>query len=291
MCEFLPVQRDRVAQFFKESLGHLLGLTGQASDLAQQGLLLGVQVFGDDHLHQHVLVTPPAATYIGHALAGEPKRLSVLRSGRDGDLHRAVQGRNLDPVAEGRLDHVDAELVNDALVAPRQVRVRLDAQHHIQVAWRPAPGAGLALAADADLRTGVHTGRYPHSEPAGDGGATLPSALRAWVLQEPARAAARWAGDLRHDRAEDRLLGAPDLPRAATAWARIRAGARLRAAPGTAIAGREARDVDLLFDSGERLLERNRHVVAEVVSSIRPLPPRAPAAAEERVEDVGKRHV
>src|SRR4029077_9576872 len=124
----------------------------------------------------------------------------------------------------------------------------------------------LALAADTDLRTGIHSRRNPHREPARDGHPTLAPALRARTLQEPPRAAAGGAGDLRHDGAEDRLLGAPDLARAPTARASVGAGARLGAAAGAPIAGGQPGDVDLLLDAGERLLERDRHVIAEVVA-------------------------
>jgi pyrimidine operon attenuation protein/uracil phosphoribosyltransferase len=75
----------------------------------------------------------------------------VLGARRDGDLDGTIHGRDLDPVPQRGLDDVDAQLVDDALVTPRQVRVRLDAQHHVQVAGRPSADARLTLAAEADL--------------------------------------------------------------------------------------------------------------------------------------------
>src|SRR5712691_881440 len=171
--------------------------------------------------------------------------------------------------------------------------MRLHAEHHVQVAWRPAPDARLAFAADTDLRAGVDARRYPHGEPARHGGPPLTSALRARAFQQPARSTAGGACGLRHDRAEDRLLGPADLTRAAAAWARLGAGPRLGATARAPIARRQARHVDLLFGACEGFLESDGHVVAEVVAPVRPLPPPAGAdtAAEERVEDVGKRHV
>src|SRR5713226_2571325 len=207
-----------------------LALPGQAANLAEEGLLLRGQVLGNDDLHEHVLVAAAAAADVGHALPGEPERLPVLGACRDGDLHRALHRRDLDPISEGGLHDVDSQLVDDALVAARQVRMRLDAKHHVEVARLPATDAGLAFAAEPDLGTGVHTCRYAHGEPAHDGGAALPPALSARALEKPAGAAAGGARGLRHDRAEDGLRGASDLTCPAATGARLCAGARLGAA-------------------------------------------------------------
>ena len=89
------------------------------------------------------------------------------------------------------------------------------------------------------------------------------------------------------------MLGAADLSRATASGARLGASAGLSAAARAAVAGRKTRDIDLLLDAGECLLEGDGEVVAEVVAAIRTLTPRAraDAATEESVEDVRKRHV
>src|SRR5207245_6255874 len=93
--------------------------------------------------------------------------------------------------------------------------------------------------------------------------------------------------------AEARLLGATDRPRTTAAGTCLGPGAGLGAVARAALARREPRDVDLFLDAGERLLEGDGHVVAEVVAAIRSLParPRPDAAAKEGVEDVGERHI
>src|SRR5437016_9376096 len=111
-----------------------------------------------------------------------------------------------------------------------------------------------------------------------------------WV---PAGPAARRAAGGRHDLAEERLRGAPDLAGAAASGTSLLPGPRLGPTPGAVLAGGEARHVDLPLHPAERLLECDRQVVAEVITAVRPLASRAGAkpAAEERVEDVGERHV
>src|SRR5438105_978221 len=56
------VQADSVFEFLEEALRHLLGLARQPSHLAQQRLLLGRQILGHDHLHDHELVAAPPAS-------------------------------------------------------------------------------------------------------------------------------------------------------------------------------------------------------------------------------------
>src|SRR6266852_6867098 len=171
--------------------------------------------------------------------------------------------------------------------------MRLDLEHDVQVARGPASHAGLPLTAEPDLRTGVHAGRDLHREPPARVRATLAAALRARVLENASRAATRRAGRGRDHLAEDRLRGAPDLARAPASGTRVLAAARLGAAPGAAFARGQPWHLELLLEAGEGLFERDRQVVAEVISAVGALPARARAepAAEERVEDVRERHV
>src|SRR5207302_2891243 len=145
------VQRDRVAQLVEKALRHLLGLAGQDPDLAQQSLLLRVQVFRDDDLHDDVLIAAPPTSHVRHAPALQPEGLPVLGAGGDRDLDRPLEGRDLDPVPKRRLDHVHAKLEDDVLVVARKLGMALDTKHHIEVAGRTPAEAGLPLPADPDL--------------------------------------------------------------------------------------------------------------------------------------------
>ena len=122
---------------------------------------------------------------------------------------------------------------------------------------------------------------------------TLAAALRARRLQDPAVAAAGGACRRGDHGAEDRLGGPPHLARAATPGAGLLAGPRLGAAATAAVAGGRHGDVDLLFDTGERLVESDGHVVAKIVAAVGPLTtaPTAEPASEERVEDIRKGHI
>src|ERR1700693_655778 len=126
--DFQLVQRNRVAQLLEEPLGDLLRLARQAANLAQDRLLLRREVLRNDDLDDDILIAAPAAPDVRHAAPGEAERLAILSTGRDGDLDQPFECRDLDPVAKGCLDHVDAQLVNRVLLVTRQVRMRLDAK-------------------------------------------------------------------------------------------------------------------------------------------------------------------
>src|SRR5260370_42704743 len=98
-----------------------------------------------------LLAAPPAAADVRHAYPCEPEGLPMLGSGWNGDLDRAVEGRDLDSVAQRRLDHVHPQLVDAALILPGEVRMRLLPEPRVQVAGPPAPDSGFALTADPDL--------------------------------------------------------------------------------------------------------------------------------------------
>src|SRR5439155_17245409 len=121
------------------------------------------------------------------------------------------------------LDHVHAQLEDDVLVVPGQLRVLFDAKHDVQVAGLPAAQPCLTLPADADLRAGVDAGGDLDREPPRLLDAPLAAALRARVLQQPAGASTRRAGRTRDHLAEDRLGGPANLPCAAATRAGVSA--------------------------------------------------------------------
>src|SRR5665213_1507838 len=145
------VKGNGVAQLFEEPSRDLFGLAGEASDPSQERFLLRAQVLRHDDLDDDVLVAATPSSDVRHAPPAHTERLPVLRPGGDRDLDSTLERRYLDPVAECRLHHVHPELIDDVLVAPLQERMRLDPEHHVQVAGRSASDARLALAAEADL--------------------------------------------------------------------------------------------------------------------------------------------
>src|SRR6266851_7713885 len=173
------------------------------------------------------------------------------------------------------------------------LRVRVDAQHDVQVARLAAAEPRSPLPTQADLRARVHAGRNPDRQSPGLLYAPLPAALDTWALEQAARAPTGRTRRRRDDRAEDRLLLAPDLAGATAPRARFLAGARLGAAARAALTVGQARNIDLLLDADERLFEGDREVVAKIVAAVRTLAPRATAdaSAEESVENVPERHV
>src|SRR5258708_344554 len=151
----LLVEADGVSQLLEKALRDLFRLPREAADLAQHGLLLGSEVLGNDHLDHDVLVAAPPASHVWHPLALQPERLAVLCAPRHCNLDMTHQSGDLDPVPEGRLDHVDAQLENNVLVVARKLSMLLDAQNDIEVPPGPAPEPRLSLAAEPYLRPGV----------------------------------------------------------------------------------------------------------------------------------------
>src|SRR5882762_6335067 len=154
------------------------------------------------------------------------------------------------------------------------MRVRFDAQHHVQVSWLAAAEARLSLAADPDLRPGVDAGRNLDRQALGLLDTALAAALCARVLDQAARPAACGTRGRRDDLTEDGLCLSADLARPATARARLVACSRFGPAARAAVAGQKASHVDLLLDAGERLFEGDRQVVTEVIAAVRTLAPR-----------------
>src|SRR5207302_160825 len=185
------------------------------------------------------------------APARHPERLAVLRTRGDRDLDRPVERGYLDSVAERRLNHVDPKFVDDFLITPGEVRVRLDSQHDIQVARWPSPDSRFALATEANLRPGVDPGRNSHRQSPSRLDSALSPALHTRVLQQPPSAATGRTGGGGDDRTEDGLCSAPDLTRSPAPRTGLLAAARLRTIPRAALTGHEAGHVDLFLDSQE----------------------------------------
>src|SRR2546425_696038 len=106
-----------------------------------------------------VPVPAPPGPWARHPLALQAERLPVLRASGNRNLCGPVKGRHLDGVADGRLDHVDPQLVDDVLVLASKLLVRPDPDHDVEVAGGSSAKAGLAFADDPDLRARVDPGR------------------------------------------------------------------------------------------------------------------------------------
>ena len=88
-----------------------------------------------------------------HALGFQAELLAGL--GAFGDFHprlAAVDGRHLDLAAECRRRHGDRHAAEQIGAVALEELVRLDREEDVEVAGRPAPHAGLALAGEPDAR-------------------------------------------------------------------------------------------------------------------------------------------
>jgi hypothetical protein len=71
----------------------------------------------------------------------------------------AFERRHLDFRAERGLDETHRHFAKQIVAVALENLVRLDVQHHIQIARRPAAKTRLAISRRAQARTGVHARR------------------------------------------------------------------------------------------------------------------------------------
>src|SRR5688572_23477012 len=256
-------------------------------ELLEQLLLLLAEVDrGLDHdLGIHVAAGVGAQH--AHALALEAELLAGLGAGRH--LHLgpgAVDGRDLDPAAERRSRHGERHAAMDVGAVALEQAVLLDREEDVEVPrWRRAQ-SGFALAGEADAGAVLDAGGDRHLQRLVLGGAALAVAGRARLLDHLAEAAAGRAGPLDGEEA----LGRAHLAVAAAGRAVDRLGALLAAGAVARRARLGAGHADGRLLAGERFLERDLHVVAQVTAA-RPALAAAPPAhelAEHLVEDVGE---
>jgi len=227
---------------------------------------------------------------VRHALALQANNRAGLRPSGDGQALFAVESGDSDPVSQGSLRHVDAEVEQDVVIAPLEERVALDVQDDVQVTRRPTIGAGFPLTAEADTVPVVYASGDVDRQPVLPLNALLTVALRTRSGDDFAASVAAWAGSDVDEGAKQGLLGAPHLSGAVALGAAYRRGARLRSAAAAGGAGLQARQADFLLDPKDRFLEGDLQIVPQVGAARRP---RAPGgthakAAEEVLEYVAK---
>ena len=215
---------------------------------------------------------------VRHAPAAEREDVARLGAGGERQRLRAVERRDLDRGAQGRLAEADRHLADQVAAFALEERMLGHADGAVAVAAGPAVGARLALAGQPDLVARVDAGG--DIDLAGD----PPTGRSRWPRQRghasrmtwPAAAAGR-AGRLQREEAAA-------LHHAAAAAA-IGAGFRAGAGLGPAAAARLARlvpvELDDLGDPVGRLEQVERHRALDVLALVRPPPP---AAAEQVAE-------
>jgi len=95
-----------------------------------------------------------------HPLVPDPKKLAVLRTGRNLELHLLlVKGGDGDLCAENRLRHRDRNRAIEIGARTLKAWVRLDADKDIEIPVRPAARTGVALARNRDSLAILNPGR------------------------------------------------------------------------------------------------------------------------------------
>src|SRR6185436_516543 len=214
-----------------------------------------------------------------HALALETELLAGLGALRHLDPRlAAVDGRHVDVPAERCRRHGDGHSAENVGAVALEELVRLDRQEDIEVAGRPAAHAGLALAGEANARAVLDARRDVDRQRAFAHHAARAAAGAARVVDDLAASLAGGAGALD---GEEALAGA-HLAGARAGRAGRGLGAGLGAAAGAGLAGDAGGDADLRRLAGERLGQRNLHVVAQVGTALAPgaLAAAAPSAHE-----------
>src|SRR6202023_1954158 len=145
---------NRLAEEVLDPVHHRLFLahrvTAQLGEAAQQLLLLLREVAGggDVDLDVHHVIAAAAAVEAVDALAAQAEVAAVRGARRDLERRLAAPGGDLDQGAEDGLLIGDRQARVDVGAVAPEVLVRLDREHHVEVAGRAAVAAVLALAAE-----------------------------------------------------------------------------------------------------------------------------------------------
>src|SRR5882724_1141705 len=213
--------------------------------------------------------------------------LAVLGAGGNGDLDAAaVDARNFDGAAERSRGYRQRHATMQVGALALEQRVGRQRQEDVEIARRCAVHADLALAGQPDAGAVLDPGRDVHREVLLLAHAAGAVAALAGLLDDFAGATAGMAGALD---GEEALTG-PHPPGATAGGAGRGLGALLAAAPLAGPAGGRAWHANGILLAGERLLQRDRHVVAQIGAAPARLAA-APASgelAEHLLEDVGE---
>src|SRR5262249_33509823 len=162
--------------------------------------------------------------------------------------------------------------------------VRRQRQEDVEIAGGPAAHAGFALARQANARAVLDAGRNVDRQRALARDAARPRTGRAGIVDHLAAAMTGRAGALEREEA----LRVADAALAAAGLAGMRPRARPGARTGAGLAGDRGGNADLGGLAGERVVERDLHVVAEIGAALAARRPAAAstAHAEQVVEDI-----
>ena len=192
---FKRLRRKPILQVFEEAFALFVVVVFQAVLKGFQGFALGaVQLLGDLHIHDDVLVTAAAAVQILDALAAQAELGTALGAFGDllGDL--SVHGGNLDLGTQHSLGvgdgHADVHIIAVAL----KHGVGLDRHMYDHVTGRAAVATCIALAAQCNVLIVIDTGRDLDLQRLAGGSLAGAAAGLAGVLDDGTAAAAVRAG-------------------------------------------------------------------------------------------------
>src|SRR5438445_10191632 len=106
----------------------------------------------DDDRHQQV--SGSAAAEAGHSLSGNADHIAALNSTFEMVRNGAIQRRNVNVAAQGRLAHRDRHLANQVDAVALKERMFSNADQAIKIAAGSAAVARFPLAAQANSRAG-----------------------------------------------------------------------------------------------------------------------------------------
>jgi len=118
----------------------------ELGEFLELAFLRGGQMRRNFHIDAHVQVAVAVALNVFDAFAFEPEHGARLCAGRDTDAGLAIERRDLNFRAEGRLDKVDRHLAQKVIAIALKDFMRLRVQDHVQVARWSAAEASFAIA-------------------------------------------------------------------------------------------------------------------------------------------------
>src|SRR5262245_42689607 len=244
----------------------------------EQVLLFLRQLLRDGDLRDHIEIADAAARDVGHSLAPQLEPRPGLRPRRYLDLVVTDHRRHTDLAAQREHREGDRQLAVEIVAFPVEECMLLHVDDDVEVSRRTAGAAVLAFAVQAQALPRGDARRNFSGDPALPADASGAAAGLARLADHAARPAAGGAGTRDGEEAllETLLSGglavSADFGRAARR--RARALARL--------AGLFARNLDGRLGPGERLLEGDLEVVAQIRA---PLRSTATAASAEDVAE------
>src|SRR5262249_9468128 len=240
--------------------------------LAEQAFLILVELGRDADFDVHLQVASAVLAQVGDAFAAQADDSPALGAGGnfDGGV-LTVQRGDSELVAQGGLGDVHGHFQQQVVALALEEAVRLNVQHHVQVACHAAAWCRLALTRQPNLKAFVGAGRdlNRHGLLGAHHAATL--TLVARVSHDLALAAAAVAqGDI-DELPEYRLLHTPDLATALAPWTLDRLRTGLHAVASAARASHVLGQRYLFSRAEDGLFQRQVDVVAQVLAALNSL--------------------